>query len=914
MNLKMLHRCNNGRTRQRSVALILRTVATVLILRAAAAAQNLPPPGAYQPIPNFTGVGAGLQFREAINDRFSGAQAIAPSIASTAFANLPPEQDGMLLFCNNCRSATPCVSGGGGAWALGTRGQWACASAALEANLNANGNKVSNLAGATVNGDALALGQTGAQLNTLSGSKLDGSDAIANVSVNGVLNAQDFGAVCSDTTESATTTASNAAVTVGAIGDFKVGQYVKLDAAGASNTIATPTIASVTDDGYTLNYLPYVQWDIPVLNTTATGNGNCTVDNGTTNNPNTSCSTTYGYSVQNVGQTGIGAGLNGMRSAASATVYIATAPVNPSIGNAVIVTYSVDANTVGSIIRRCMGASCTPTSIYAVKPIPPGQGSTAVSYRDNGKPFGIDEEASTSAVAADLDAQITAISGTSVTLSVAPSGSASTTMRHDNAPAIQQAVNASVLAGTTGSKVQLPACATHYDLSQAVSFWQLSQTGISGPGSNLNGGPNAALRWDGPAGGIVFNFNNAYADTIEGIGLDGLTGSTPGIMIDQNRYPTSGQSQSNAGPGAPSSGVAWAGLPPTGMNIRNVTCGVVGLCVDLGPSIANGEDAIIDGLNCFEEAYPPYGSGNICIYSNSQETYNEAIYNSNCGNRDYCFDFPRIGSFVMTNTNSEDAGILWYVPDTSDYSTVTGGQEESAQMFAYSTSQARFSDFRIAGGSGPWGAIAYGNSLDIFENITVETASPLSTSMNWNAQGASGGNAGTFMNVNFGQPLSNYGNSHGSYPATPYSLPITNVGGSYLPSFTCIHCAIPGQSVPGVVSNEPNQATAFDAAPAAITLTGTATAGTATCSESMQGTLKIATCYLNAYQETGTAQTVCFNGSGCTANLAGVNFSAAPNILASCGTYGPTSTATVLTLPANASMTAETCNVTAIGQ
>ncbi len=874
----------------------LRTAAAivlVLMVAARASAQG------YPAIPNYTGAGAGAQFRAAINARFSGASPISPALVSVTSAQLGtlPAVSGALLYCADCQQATGCASGGAGALAVAIAGSWSCAGASSASPPSLTQNLVTG--GHAINGSTSA-----------------GGDQINNMSVNGVLNAQDFGAVCSDTTASATTTASSATVTVGAIGDFKVGQYVKLDAAGASNTIATPTIASVTDDGYTLSYLPYVQWDIPVLNTTATGNGNCIVDNGTTNNPNTSCSTTYGYSVQNVGQTGIGAGLNGMRSAASSTVYVTTAPVNPSIGNAVIVTFSVDANTVGSIIRRCTGASCTPTSIYAVKPIPPGQGSTSVSYRDNGKPFGIDEEASTSAVAADLDAQITAISGTSVTLSVAPSRSASTTMRHDSAPAIQQAVHASVLAGTTyvttGSKVQLPACATHYDLAQAVSFWQLSQTGISGPGSNLNGGPNANLRWDGPAGGIVFNFNNAYADTIEGIGLDGLTGSTPGILIDQNRYPTSGQSQSNAGPGAPSSGVAWAGLPPTGMSIRNVSCGVVGLCVDLGPAIANGENAIIDGLNCFEEAYPPLGSGNICIYSSSQETYNEAIYNTNCGNRDYCFDFPRIGSFVMTNTNSEDAGILWYVPDTSDYSTVTGGQEESAQMFAYSTSQARFSDFRIAEGSGPWGAIAYGNSGDIFENIVVETVSPLSTSMNWNAQGANGGDAGTFINVNFGQPLSNYGNSHGSYPATPYSLPITNVGGSYLPSFTCIHCAVPGQSVPGVVSSEPNQAAAFNAAPAATTLTGTA--GTAVCSQSMQGTLKIATCYLNAYQETGTAQTVCFNGSGCTANLAGVNFSAAPNILASCGTYGPTSTATVLTLPANASMTAETCNITAIGQ
>src|SRR5208282_6423010 len=119
---------------KRKISRMLRGVtfaATILLVASVEAlAQNLPPPGAYQPIPNFTGVGAGLQFREAINDRFSGAQPIAPSIASPAFANLPPEQDGMLLFCKDCGSATPCASGGSGAFAFGQGGLWSCAGAA----------------------------------------------------------------------------------------------------------------------------------------------------------------------------------------------------------------------------------------------------------------------------------------------------------------------------------------------------------------------------------------------------------------------------------------------------------------------------------------------------------------------------------------------------------------------------------------------------------------------------------------------------------------------------------------------------------------------------------------------------------------------------------------------------------------
>jgi hypothetical protein len=120
---------------------------------------NLPPPGAYVPIPNYSGVGAGLLFRGAINDRFSGAQRMAPAIATASFANLPIEQDGMLIYCTDCKLTSPCAGTGTGAWALGARGQWTCANGALEANLNANGNKIANLANGTVGGDALDFGQ-----------------------------------------------------------------------------------------------------------------------------------------------------------------------------------------------------------------------------------------------------------------------------------------------------------------------------------------------------------------------------------------------------------------------------------------------------------------------------------------------------------------------------------------------------------------------------------------------------------------------------------------------------------------------------------------------------------------------------------------------------------------------------------
>jgi hypothetical protein len=85
------------------------------------------------------------------------------------------------------------------------------------------------------------------------------------------------------------------------------------------------------------------------------------------------------------------------------------------------------------------------------------------------------------------------------------------------------------------------------------------------------------------------------------------------------------------------------------------------------------------------------------------------------------------------------------------------------------------------------------------------------------------------------------------------------------------------------------------------------TSGTASCSMAMQGTLKVSTCYLNAYANTSTAQTYSYPTA----------FSTTPILLesgGSCGTYNPTTTSSTLTLPANAGMSTETCNIIAEGQ
>jgi len=134
----------------------------LLIASAGARAQNLPPPGAYQPIPNFTGVGAGLQFREAINDRFSGAQPIAPTLVPVTAAQLAavPAINGGLLYCSNCQGNSSCSPGGTGSVAFGMGGDWNC-NLANAGGLNSVSNDTNVTGALSSGGTVLSLGWNG---------------------------------------------------------------------------------------------------------------------------------------------------------------------------------------------------------------------------------------------------------------------------------------------------------------------------------------------------------------------------------------------------------------------------------------------------------------------------------------------------------------------------------------------------------------------------------------------------------------------------------------------------------------------------------------------------------------------------------------------------------------------------------
>jgi parallel beta-helix repeat protein len=115
----------------------------------------------YKPIPNYVGINAGQQFRNDINNHLSGATPIAPRLVTLPFVQLPPETDGQLYWCKDCQAATPCQSGGSGAMALGRGGAWTCGGIApLNGSLNANNNRVINLAPNAASGDALSQGQS----------------------------------------------------------------------------------------------------------------------------------------------------------------------------------------------------------------------------------------------------------------------------------------------------------------------------------------------------------------------------------------------------------------------------------------------------------------------------------------------------------------------------------------------------------------------------------------------------------------------------------------------------------------------------------------------------------------------------------------------------------------------------------
>jgi hypothetical protein len=124
----------------------------VLAFTSFAAAQST-----YQPIPNYTGISAGANFRNAVNQRFSGAVSSSPSIVQVTAAQLAmiPEVNGQLFYCRDCLNQPTCITGGSGAFAFGQSGAWSCGVSAVgtlggDATGPASGNTVNTVLGGKI--------------------------------------------------------------------------------------------------------------------------------------------------------------------------------------------------------------------------------------------------------------------------------------------------------------------------------------------------------------------------------------------------------------------------------------------------------------------------------------------------------------------------------------------------------------------------------------------------------------------------------------------------------------------------------------------------------------------------------------------------------------------------------------------
>jgi len=885
-------------------AMIVALAATQIALPATAGAQssNLPPSGAYQPIPNYTGANAGLLFRQAINNRFSGVQPISPAIVSLSFATLPAEQDGTLFYCTDCQKASPCASGGSGAWALGQNGAWGCTAGAgsLQMAGDVSGTTSANVA-ETVLGGKTPVVTSGA--NTAAGSS--GADSLNNFNVNGQVNVADYGKLSTSTsTETATTISGSTSVSLGAIGPFQVGMGVLLPHAGPTASVTAPAGLTGSIYGYALNPFPTAGVMYP----------ECNVDSS-----NASCTTSYTLTVMAVDA-------NGGLSPAPTAVTVTGGPATLSVSNSMYWKWTCEANAPGYIVLGCTGASCVPTSIWAV--VPARYEAGTCDFWDFGNHFGSDitygSSISTTVQGTganqDLSTKITAVSGSTLTVATAPGATGTFTAFPDNAPVANAAIGA---VATGGGDVLWPAGGALYNVSQ-LNFFNAYNVHFGGNHVGWFGSSQTAtaLNYIGSAGRPMFYMNWAPGDEIHDMGIG--TASTPGIIayIDADPWVTGGLQRSK------------------GNTVRRIKVGVgpfayAGSFATIGANSTGGENEFV----AIDDDYtsPMYGYIGIEVAAEYQ-TDNTEIEHNELGNFNFVIQEENAGEI---NEKNNDTSCRYIYHRTAGYfqqwNIVDDFTDGEPAYWLYdgtgggNVPQLRIEGSHIGSTPGPNGYGVYSNSATTFINndFTCSGTNNCLIGVNHGTTANYGGSGGLRRPIFISNTYDNaYPTSFPANLSPPYGLPITDnsgvngpaqfisLGETMVNNKTGVYTPI-GDVFNAEVGLALNQ-TPLYLTPAVQVVNGTS--GTATCSMSLSGTLKVVTCYLNGYAQTGTAQTVCFNGTGCTANLGGVvgvgsaNFSAAPNLLASCGTYNPGSTATVLTLPANASMTAETCNVTAIGQ
>ena len=557
--------------------------------------QNLPPPGGYIPIPNFTGTDAGFDFRSAINDRFSGVQAIAPRVGNVTFANLGPEEDGAVLYCSNCQPSLVCSAGGSGAWAHGSMGQWQC------------------------NEPMAAL-------------KLDGTDVLPpyNGTRTNEKNILDFGAIASSARINCTTTAGQANVTCSGIGtsDFAVNQYVALYGAGPAPTVAQPTgftaqpTTTTNNPGSATRFTRFAQ-GCTVQNALAwcsAGSSNCglsnvsfyeqgqtvtiagagpggtsltatisALDDGgddiTLSSPasttvsgaamtGANCSTSRRYQVFPIdsrGGWGAPTAVMTVNNTASALNWGDWNDVQvnvPQPPNAPNPSYPLPSNIPMAWVFYCAEGTAplqlcgieVPTYSFQYNSPNPAPwndqligGSTKgfptiVTFHDVGRPYGHDVIQGTTPPAGLVKqiafARILSINGTSVQLSVAPSQTGTFAMGHDNGPNINAAIKASCDTNNRCGTIYTPFEPSLFPVATSIVALRGSGLVLLGGSSPTIAEPSsigpAGWVWVGALGGTMLELNQEAKPEVDNFSLQSntanLSGSTMGVTIDMDAF------------------------------------------------------------------------------------------------------------------------------------------------------------------------------------------------------------------------------------------------------------------------------------------------------------------------------------------------------------------------------------------
>jgi hypothetical protein len=505
--------------------------------------------------------------------------------------------------------------------------------------------------------------RAGRKLNTLSGSKLDGSDAITNVSLNGVKNVRAFGATGSLATASVAAVAGNATVTVNSIGDFNTGNWVKIDHAGVASNATTPIGLTIVPNSYGINPNPTSD----ITKTVANGGG-CQVDAATgIPGHNTACNVSYTYQIVGVSQ-------GGAWSAPTAAVSTSAGPATLSTNNNLLVSWTGAANDIAYLIYSCSGVSCTPT-LHAVMPHAGAPGATAESYRDFGHSFGTDEDFGTaihpSGAAQDQFAQITSVSGNSVTLSIAPAQTGSFTMRHDDSVPINAAISSvcshTATGGTVGGIVEFPATST-YPIGQSLNLYGCWGVTLSlTVAQNGDGGHPVELEWHGATGGTVINMNKAADSRVAGLSVSGINGNTAGVIIDVDNYSTGGGGD---------------GLATQHDTFERLALGRAGI----GIRVANRSSGNVQDMSFrdVQISNPSNGQGGMWGYffGGIGQTYNEEIHGGLIAGHDVAIMSAFVGQLEIYGTDFEQNKIEAWASDRF------GGGADGNMMFSGVTSEA----------------------------------------------------------------------------------------------------------------------------------------------------------------------------------------------------------------------------------